>query len=344
MSLFIQAVVRSVTAFSGRRVMVTILDLAKSTALTALMAMLATDAVALDRVRVATFHASSELPYYIALERGYFREENIEIQSTSFATTQLILQAIVTDDVDAVSILNAIEMLNVNVLRPGTALLISLNGQNAKYQIEQFVVRPDFAATSLKDLKGARLFCAPGPANMGMARLVLKANGLEQGRDYTLQEQPMGVHMSAMKGRNFDGGYTLEPTASLLVQQGTAKRLEVGVIATYLLGDKNAFAITAGGGLSAKFVREKPELAARYAKAWARAIRDANNDPSVRDLLVKYMNVPASIAPTVPLVRFEMVKDVDDQGIANLQRYSDLGVQIHAVKRYIDVNTVLKAF
>jgi NitT/TauT family transport system substrate-binding protein len=262
--------------------------IAKRLVLATLLGTLSTGALALDKVRVATFHASSELPYYIALERGYFKDEGLEIQPTSFATTQLILQAIITDDVDAVSILNAIEMLNVDVLRPNTAVLISLNGQNAKYQIEQFVVRPDFTGTSLKDLKGARLFSAPGPANMGMARLVLKANGLEQGRDYTLQEQPMTVHLSAMKGRNFDGGYTLEPTASLLVQQGVAKRLETGVIATYLLGDKEAIAITAGAGLSAKFVREKPEIAARYAKAFARAVDDAKRHIDVKTALKAY--------------------------------------------------------
>jgi NitT/TauT family transport system substrate-binding protein len=313
-------------------------------ALMAFIVPLSTGALAMDKVRVATFLASSELPYYIALERGYFRDVDIEVEGIPFVTTQLILQSVVTGDVDAVSILNALEMLNVNVLRPNTAVFISLNGQNSKYQIEQFVARVDFPARSLRDLKGARLFSAPGPANMGVARGVLKANGLEAGKDYTLQELPMGVQLSAIKGRNFDAGYTLEPVASLMVQQGAAKRLEVGVISKYLLGDKDAMAITAGGALSAKFIRERPEVAARYARAWARAISDANNDPTVRNLLVKYMNIPASLAPTIPLVHFAMVKDLDAAEIANLQRYCDFGVQIGVVRKPIDVKTVLKAY
>jgi NitT/TauT family transport system substrate-binding protein len=305
---------------------------------------LSSGAFAMDKVRVATYLASSELPFYIALERGYFRQEGVEVEAVRFATTQLILQAIVTGDIDAVSILNALEMLNVDVLRPDTAVLISLNGQNSKYQIEQFIARADFPGTTLKDLKGARLFSAPGPANMGVARRVLAVNGLQAGKDYTLQDLPMGVHLNAIKGRNFDAGYTLEPIASLMVQQGAAKRLEVGVISTYLLGDRNALAITAGGGLASKFVRERPDVAARYAAAWARAIHDANTDPTVRALLVKDMNVPASIAATMPLVHFAMVRDVSPQEIANLQRFCDFGVEIGVVKRQIDVRTVLKAY
>ncbi len=308
------------------------------------LAGLSTAALALDKVRVATFLASSELPFYIALERGYFQQAGIEVEAIPFATTQLILQAVVTGDVDAVAIMNALEMLNVDVLRPDTGVFISLNGQNSRYQIEQFIARPDFRGTTLKDLRGARLFSAPGPANMGVARRVLAANGLVAGKDYTLQELPMGVQLGAIKGRNFDAGYTLEPIASLMVAQGAAKRLEVGVISTYLLGDKDALAVTAGGALAAKFVREHPDVAARYASAWARAIHDANTDPTVRSLLVKYMNVPASLAPTVPLVHFEMVRDLGAREIANLQRYCDFGVSIGVVKRPIDVKTVLKAY
>jgi NitT/TauT family transport system substrate-binding protein len=56
------------------------------------------------------------------------------------------------------------------------------------------------------------------------------------------------------------------------------------------------------------------------------------------------MNVPASIAATVPLVHFSMVRDMSPQEIANLQRYCDFGVEIGVVKRHIDVRTALKAY
>jgi NitT/TauT family transport system substrate-binding protein len=297
-----------------------------------------------DKVKVATFLATSALPYYIAVERGYFKEVGIETEAVPFTTHPLILQALVSGSIDAVAVTTALEVLNMNILRPNTAFFISLNGQNEKYTTEQFVVRPDSTAKSLKDLKGARLFSAPGPANMSIARMVLKNNGLEEGRDYTLQEQPMGVHLGAIKGGNFDGGYTLEPLASLMIQQGAARRLEAGVIATHLLGSKEAYAITAGGVLSQKFIESRPDVAARYAQAWAKAIRDANNDPSVREFLVKHMNVPASIAPSVPLVRFAMIKDVEPAQLVYFQRLADLGVTMGVMKSKTDVHTWLKPY
>ena len=50
----------------------------------------------------------------------------------------------------------------------------------------------------------------------------------------------MGQHINAMKAGTFDGGYTLEPNASVMNQMGFAKTVEAGVIAKYILNDPEA--------------------------------------------------------------------------------------------------------
>lgn len=47
-------------------------------------------------------------------------------------------------------------------------------------------------------------------------------------------ETQMGVHLGALQAGTFDAGYTLEPLASMMIKNGVARRLEAGVIATYL--------------------------------------------------------------------------------------------------------------
>ena len=46
-------------------------------ALAAIVA-LAAPAVAQDKVKVGVFPVSSSLPYFVAVERGFFKEQNIE--------------------------------------------------------------------------------------------------------------------------------------------------------------------------------------------------------------------------------------------------------------------------
>jgi NitT/TauT family transport system substrate-binding protein len=128
-----------------------------------------------------------------------------------------------------------------------------------------------------------------------------------------------------------------------MIKQG-GRRLEAGVIATYLLGDKEAMAITAGAVISGKMLRERPEVAQHFAEAWSRAVKDSNTDPTVRDLLVKYMATDASIAATVTLPKFNMVKDLTKVDIDAFQTFGTLGVSWGVVRSQVDVRPMLKSY
>ena len=312
--------------------------------LAAIAASIVTPAHAVDKVKVGVFPSSSALPYFVALDRGYFKEVDIETEAVTFNAHPLTVQAIVTGDIDVASNLVTLEGANINQRRASTLTFISLNGQNAQYITEQFVVRIGSTAQSLKDLKGAKIMSAPGPANLGAAKAVLKSAGLEEGKDYTIQEQQMGVHIGAMQANTFDAAYTLEPLASMMIKQGAARRLEAGVISTHLLGRKEALAFAAGGALSNKFMTERPQVAARFASAWAKAVNDVARDAKVRELLPKYMNTSADIAPTVPLAKLVLVKDLTAQDMSDFQKFVDIGIQQGVIKGAIDVKTLIKAY
>jgi NitT/TauT family transport system substrate-binding protein len=214
------------------------------------MVCLAPHAHAQEKLKIGVFPSSSSLPVYVAIERGYFKEVGIEVEIVPMNTHPLQVQALVAGDIDGTANLVSLEVANINQRRPNTAVFLSLNGQNSQFITEQFVVRTGSTAASLKDLKGAKILSAPGPANMGAAKAVLKAVGLEEGRDYTITEQAMGVHLGALQAGTFDAAYTLEPIATMMIRQNVARRLEAGVIATYLLGRKDAQAFAAGATLS----------------------------------------------------------------------------------------------
>ena len=208
-------------------------------------ALAAAPAAAQDKVKVGVFPVSSSLPYFVALERGFFKEQNIEPEITRLIGGPPNVAALITNQIDVAAVLVTIEGINANIKKPGVAMYISLNSQNRKYQMEQFVVRRGFKATSLKDLKGAKIMSAPGPANVTMAKAALAAVGLKDG-DYTIDQLDMGQHVNAMTAGTFDAGYTLEPNASTMRKLGVATTLEAGVIAHYVLGDPDANAFVGG--------------------------------------------------------------------------------------------------
>jgi NitT/TauT family transport system substrate-binding protein len=307
-------------------------------------AFIAVPAAAQDKVNVGVFPVSSSLPYFVALERGFFKEQNIAPEISRLIGGPPNVAALITNQIDVAAVLVTIEGINADLKKPGVAMYISLNSQNRTYQMEQFVVRKGFKAATLKDLKGAKIMSAPGPANVTMAKAALAAVGLKDG-DYTIDQLDMGQHVNVMTSGTFDAGYTLEPNASTMRKLGVALTVEAGVIAHYVLGDPDANAFAAGCAMSSDFIKTRPEVAKRFAAAWGKAIDFINTNPAeARKHLVKNTFTPEEVADTVPMIRYFMARDLTPKDRADYQKFIDFSVTTGTLPEKVDVNKFIRVF
>src|ERR1700744_667906 len=99
----------------------------------------ATPALAQDKVKVGVFPVSSSLPYFVALERGFFKEQNIAPEMTRLIGGPPNIAALITNQIDVAAVLVTIEGMNADLKKSGVAMYISLNAQNRTHQMEQFV-------------------------------------------------------------------------------------------------------------------------------------------------------------------------------------------------------------
>jgi NitT/TauT family transport system substrate-binding protein len=299
-----------------------------------------------EKVKVGVFPISSSLPYFVAIDLGYFKELNVEPETTTLMGGPPNVAALITNQIDVSAVLVTLEGLNANVKKPGVAMYIAMHSQNTTYKMEQFVVRDGLAdkVKTLKDFKGLKLMSAPGPANLNTAKGILARQGLKDG-DYTIDQLDQGQHVNAMKAGTFDGGYTLEPSATIMHNLGTAKTVEDGVIAKYILGDPNADAYAAGCAFTTEFITKRPDVAKRFAAAWAKAIVYINEHPAeARKHLAKNTLTPDNVVDSVPMLGYIMTKDMNAKQLGYLQAFADFGTTIGVVPEKVDVKKYLKAF
>jgi NitT/TauT family transport system substrate-binding protein len=297
-----------------------------------------------DKVSVGVFPVSSSLPYFVALERGFFKEENIAPEMTKLMGGPPNVAAMMTNQIEVSAVLVTLEGLNANVKKPGVAMYIALNSQTKVWKMEQFVVRNGFKAESIADLKGAKLMSAPGPANLNTAKAILAKNGLKDG-DYTIDQLDMGQHVNAITAGTFDGGYTLEPNASMMIKAGVARSLEAGVISKYILGDETADAYAAGCAMTSDFIAKRPDVAKRFAAAWGKAIDFINKSPDeARKHLAKNTYTPENVVDMVSMLGYVMAGDMNPRQIGDLQKLADFGNSIGVVPEQLDVTKVLQKF
>jgi NitT/TauT family transport system substrate-binding protein len=290
-----------------------------------------------DKVAVGVFPLSSSLPYFVAVEKGFFKEVNIEPEMTKLMGGPANVAAMITGQIEASAVLVTLEGLNANIKKPGVAMYIALNSQTPVWKMEQFVVRNGFKADKISDLKGAKLMTAPGPANFNTAKAVLAKNGLKDG-DYSIDQLDMSQHVNAMTAGTFDGGYTLEPNASMMIKAGVARSLDVGVISKYILGDEKADAYAAGCAITSEFIQKRPEVAKRFAMAWSKALDYINKNPDdARKYLAKNTFTPDNVVDMVSMLGYTMTKDMTPKQVGDLQKLSDFGTSIGVVPEKLDV-------
>ena len=301
-------------------------------------------AVAQDKVKVGVFPTASSLPYFVAIERGFFKEQNIEPETIRLIGGPPNIAAMISNQIEAAIVLVTIEAMNANLKKPGVAMYIGVHSQNKTYQMEQFVVRKGYSAESLKDLKGARIMSAPGPANVVAAKAVLAKVGLKEG-DYTIDQLDMSQHVNVMTAGTFDAGYTLEPQASTMRKLGVARTLEAGVITKYILGNENGNAFAAGCALTSDFIKARPDVARRFAAVWKKAITFVNENPQeARKYLAKNTLTPEDVVDTVPMVRYFMAADLTPQHKAEFQKFIDFSTEVGTVPEKVDITKYLQAY
>jgi NitT/TauT family transport system substrate-binding protein len=297
-----------------------------------------------DTVKVGMFPISSSLPFYVALDMGFFKELNIEPDVTKLMGGPPNVAALITNQIEVSAVLVTLEGLNANVKKPGVAMYVAMHAQNAKYKMEQFVAGTNSGIKTLADFKGKKLLSSPGPANLNTAKGILAKVGLKDG-DYTIDQLDQGQHVNAIKAGTFDGGYTLEPSATIIAKTGAGYTVEAGVIAKYILGDVNADAFAAGCAFTSDFIKARPDVAKRFAAGWAKGIDYIKAEPDkARKHLANNTLTPPDLVDVIPLLGFIMTKDMTPKQKEELQQFADFGTSIGVVPEKVDVSKMVVSF
>src|SRR5262245_19148954 len=79
-------------------------------------------ALAQEKVKVGVFPTASSVPYFAAIERGFFKEQNIEPETIRLIGGPPNIAAMISNQIEAAIVLVTIEGMNANLKKPGVAM------------------------------------------------------------------------------------------------------------------------------------------------------------------------------------------------------------------------------
>src|SRR5262249_59997722 len=87
-------------------------------AIVAVTAALGQGAAAQDKVKVGVFPTASSLPYFIAIERGFFKEQNIEPETIRLIGGPPKLPAMVSNQIESRGLVRPIYAIKPHIKNP----------------------------------------------------------------------------------------------------------------------------------------------------------------------------------------------------------------------------------
>lgn len=246
------------------------------------------------KVTIAEDGSASGAGFYIAKEKGYFKDYNINVKFAKFSNSDDMLPALSAGKIDVAGGVSSASFFN-SIAQGINVKMIADKGHNLKGQsFFSFVVRKDLQdkVKDYKDIKGKRIAVSTknGVDDYIFSRM-LKHAGLTRD-DVEFKLMPDFGNMIASMGNNsLDLALQIEP----LITQGETKGVHVRFGDTTDFAPKAQIAMVLG---SPKFVDEKKDVSLRFMTAYLKGVRDYNdafkngeNKDEIIDIMMKHTAV-----------------------------------------------------
>jgi NitT/TauT family transport system substrate-binding protein len=240
----------------------------------ALAASVMSPSQAADKVAVGTGGSASDAPFYIAYDKGFFKDEGLDVDLIVLDSGAKVIAPLGTGELDVGS--GALSVGFWNALLRGVKFRIVADRGHTEpgYLYQTVFMRKDLIDggqfKSLKDLKGMRMgFAAQGVTSLSLLNEAAKFAGIKF-------EDVIPVYLSfpqqfaALQNKALDGSFLIEPQATAAVNAGIGVRFM----------DTNEFyphQQISTIFYSDKFATQRKDVAEKFMRAWLRGVRTYND-------------------------------------------------------------------
>jgi len=261
---------------------------------------------------------SPSLDFFVALEKGYFQEEGLDVQLEVFRGSSDLTDAVMSGKVDFASDLGMVTQL-LPMMRSTEYMVkflsLDLDALDSPMRGPTIVVKSEAGIQKMEDLKGKTIGIFPGINFKIFLEAALKKHGIDVNKEVTIiqmapQEQIAGF-------ASVDAMLSLDPIVSGIEGKYGAKVIANRLSARYIFDNFPA----AASSVNAEYAQKNPEVVAKVVRALSQGIDFVRTNPDQTiDILGKHTNLPIEIAKTMEPVKYARLEEIAGQ---DLQRVCD---------------------
>jgi NitT/TauT family transport system substrate-binding protein len=267
-------------------------------------------------------------PLYIAIQKGYFKEEGLEVEAKIFASGALSLPAMIKGEIDMV-FTNYISLFKAQAEGAAKFKVVAEGSASAPNSFGLYVM-PNSPIKEAKDLASKKIGVnARGNIATVLTNETLKSAGVDVD-SINYVDVPFPEMGAALQRGDMDAAFFAEPfITAASAQLGVQRVVDAGI------GTVDGLPIDGYAGTEG-WVKQNPKTAAAVQRALQKAARDAANRTETEKVLTGYAKVDPKFAPLMAPLQYPT-------SVSNtrLQRVADLMQAQGILKEKLDVTSLV---
>jgi NitT/TauT family transport system substrate-binding protein len=264
----------------------------------------------------------STLPYWTAVEKGFYQKEGIEPKEYSFTSSSEPVSAMANGDADFLPGVSMLDVMNgISKLRLRPVLLSHCRVSTAS-PFECLIVTSGSSISTLKDLEGKTIAVFPGRTSSAVLKYFLTQKGVDITNIQFKSISP-SLHLQALQSGEVACAHAYEPYCSTYLEGGKMRELYGSIYAS--LNNPAAIGATL---ISYKLWAEDKPLANRLIRVWDRSIQYIRDNPvEVREILKRRLNLSDAVAQRATWVDATLSTELDRKAVeASITTYKNMGL------------------
>jgi len=288
-----------------------------------------------DEVKIGYMPYSSNLPFFVAQEKGFFAEEGLQVRAVRFGSSKEAMDALLTGKIHAECTIGLSTLLAIEAASPGQIKFCLPCVETEGRRASCLLVKKGAGISVVSDLRGKRIGTYTGTTQLLYLRLLLKNLGLDPEKDVTVIQVSPQLEIEAFATGQFDALYTIEPSVTIAIERGIGEPLVENPRNKYVVSPFPAGAIP----FSSKFLKEHPLEAKGIYKGMDRAVTFIRkNEDEAKKLVSKYTGLEEGIATKAGIYEWWRAGEMD---VEVMQKLADLLFENGEIQSKVSVGEML---
>jgi len=284
----------------------------------------------LREVKIAYVPFSANLPFFIALEKGYFDQQHLRILPVKTADTSEMLNALLAGDVQAVAPVGFAAVFGVEQRSPGSVKAYLPGGETTGHVVSNILIPRDSIIKSPEELRGKKIGTYTGASQFMNLKLILSGLGIDPDKDCTIVQVAPNLQVQALQVGQFDALFTVEPFSTAALAKGFAKSLVDNPRSRFIVDPFVSGACV----FTTRLLETDFDLAQRIYRAMNAGVSFIQSYPKeAKAILAKYIDTSPDVLQVTDLYAWFRV---DEKTLSATQALVDVSVKYGLLKQRVD--------